>query len=362
MERISTHQFFTFSAAVLLGTTFFPVGQVATSVAGRDSWWTLLPGYAIAIPWALMVLWLNENYPGKNLLEITERVFGLWVGRIACLLYILIVGYFGILLTAQGVDIFKRSILPLVPNYIVILGELTLAFMLIWAGTEVFARFTEIVFPMLFLGLVLIMLLSISHFEQEFYPLFENGLKPVFLGILKMFPYGIQYILILGAILPHLPTGKEKQLKTGIWRSVLLIGLLDALLDLTEIMVFGPEETKRINYGILALGKMIEIAKTISGVESVFILLWMGASIIKVGTLIMAAIIGVRTLLKSQKRKLWLYLGAIFVAGLIALTIPGGTYLGLEINLVAEYLIFPFTALWVPLLFFGARWRKGTQG
>lgn len=362
MERISTHQFFTFSAAVLLGTTFFPVGQIATSVAGRDSWWALLPGYAIAIPWALMVLWLNEKYPGKNLLEITEQVFGLWVGRMACLLYILIVGYFGILLTAQGVDIFKRSILPLVPHYIFISGELTLAFMLIWAGMEVFARFTEFVFPIVFLGLILIMLFSISRFEQEFYPIFENGLKPVLMGTINIFPFAMEYILILGIILPHLPAGKEKQLKTGVWRAVFVIGLLNMLLDLTEIMVFGPEETKRINYGILALGKMIEIAKTISGVESVFILLWMGASIIKVGALIMAAIIGVRTLLKSQKRKLWLYLGAIFVAGLVALTIPGGTYLGLEIGIVDNYLILPFTALWVPLLFFVERWRKGKQG
>ena len=92
MERISTHQFMTLGAAVLMGGTFLLLASGVTVASGRDGWMTILPGFAVGIPYGLMVLSLLVQYPRKNLLQISEILFGKWIGKITGVIYILIHG------------------------------------------------------------------------------------------------------------------------------------------------------------------------------------------------------------------------------------------------------------------------------
>lgn len=350
MERISQHQFMILGAAVLLGTTFYPIAQIVIGVAGRDAWWSVLPAYGMAIPFGFMVLALSKKHPGLDLFQITEKLAGKWPTKGIVVIYSIITGYLGLLLLAQARDTFRRSILPLVPSLIIVCGLMLLVIMLIWSGIEVFARFTEITFPLVAGGLLFMILFSIPRFEAgEFFPIMADGIMSVVWGVLKLSPFAMEYVLVLGAILPHLPVGEEKRLRHGIVRAVLMVGVLSAALTLTEIMVFGPEETKRLNYGLLALGKMIEISKTLAGVESIFMLVWMGAEITKVSALFLVAVLGIRQI-TGWGKNIWLYLGVALIFIGIALIKPGGTSLGLEIDKLDGYLILPFTGLWVMLL------------
>jgi len=361
MERISPHQFMMLSAGVLLGTTFFPVAQLAAGAAGRDGWWCVLPAYSLGLPLGFMLYSLMQKYPGQNLLQITEFVLGKWLSKIIGIIYIGISAYFGALLLAQVADAFRRSILPLIPGPIYWGGTLLLIIFLMWAGIETFARFQEVVFPLVAFGLIITMILSIPRFEwQEFYPVLGNGVKPLLAGVIKLAPFSMEYILFLAGVLTFLPQDKErqKQIKTGIWRSIILIGVLNGFLTLTELLVFGPAETARLNYGPLALGKMVEVANTFNGVESIFMLIWMGAMITKVGALFFMAYWGMQSVfgLKSS-RKWYLLLGAIFM-GLASLPEGGEELLG-EITFVDDRLILPFALTWVPLIWGVERWRKG---
>ena len=364
MERISPHQFTMLSAGVLLGTTFFPVAQLAAGAAGRDAWWCVLPAYSLGIPFGLMIYSLMGKYPGKNLLQISEITLGKWAGKTIGIIYILISAYFGALLLSQVADAFRRSVLPFIPVSVYWGGVILLVILLAWGGIEVFARFTEIVFPTIVLGLVATFLLAIPRFEwEEFYPVLGNGLKPVFWGTLKIAPFPMEYILFLAGVLTFLPAGEQdkRQLKTGIWRSIIIVGVLNTMVTLTEIMVFGPTETQRLNYGLLSLGKMIEFAKTFAGVESIFMLVWMGAMIIKVGALFFMAFWGMQSVfhIRRQDWKWYFLLGGAF---LVLASLPeGGVELLTEITYVDDYLILPFTVSWVLLVWGVERWRKGVS-
>lgn len=358
MERISNHQFVVFSAAVLLGTTFFPVAQIAVAMAGRDAWWAVLPGYGLAIPFGLIVLSLSKKHPGEDLLQITVKLIGKWPAKGIAIMYSLSTGYLGVLLLAQTGDTFRRSILPLVPSLVIMGGTMLLAMMLVWSGIEVYARFIEVTFPLVIGSLLFTMGFSIPRFEWgEFFPIFADGLMPVFFGVLKLSPFAMEYVLVLGSILPYLPLRREKRLKTGLIWAVMLVGLTCAALTLTEIMVFGPVEAQRLNYGLLSLGKMIEISKTISGIESIFMLIWMSASIIKIAALFGVSLIGVQQV-TGWKKSLWLYFGAAVIFVGIALTKRGGTALVLEVDKVDNYLILPFAIFWVLFLVFTERLKR----
>ncbi|MCO1601397.1 GerAB/ArcD/ProY family transporter [Desulfosporosinus nitroreducens] len=360
MERISPHQFTTLGAAVLMGTTFLPVASLVTGVGGRDGWMSVLPGFAVGIPYSLMILSLSEQYPRKNLLQISEAVFGKWIGKSLGFYYTLIVVYLGGLLLGQIGDIYQASTMPVTPLWVFFLGGIFLVLFLIKSGIEVFARFSEVVFPLIVIALLLNVGLSVPRIEQgELLPILSEGFKPIFLGATKVIPFVMTYMLFLAGIIAFLPTGKQElsQLKTGVWRIIFLVGILDTFVVLIQLLIFGPAETIRIVYGLLVLGKLVEVSRTVAGVESLFLGVWLSAAVIKIGSLFYAVIWGLESVF-GLKGVNWRHAIAVVFLG-IAFRFVRGPSLIIEIGLVDEYLIMPFVSLWIPILWGVSRWKRG---
>ena len=348
MERISTHQFLTLGAAVLMGITFLPLASNVTQASGRDGWMVVLPGFAVGVPYGLMILLLSAQYPRKNLLQISETLFGRWVGKIIGCIYILIVGYFGGLLIAQLGNGFQRSIMPLMPLWVFYVGGLLLVLYLVSSGIEVFARFSEVLFPVILISLVLNVALAIPRIEHgELLPILSEGLKPLFPGVLTVMPFSMSYCLILAGIAAFLPTGEQElaKLKTGVWRAVFLVGIVDTLVALIQILVFGPAETIRLSYGLLVLGKIVEISRTVSGIESLFMGVWLGAWVIKISGFFFATVWGIETVFNLKGMKWKMAVGAVFLG--ISFGFLKGHTLIVEIGFVERYVIMPFTSVWI---------------
>ncbi|MDD2233318.1 MAG: endospore germination permease [Desulfitobacteriaceae bacterium] len=358
IQRISSHQFMILSSGILLGTAFLPIAQILAAVAGRDSWWSVMPGYLIAVPYGLMVLSFMQRYPGQNLLQISGNVFGKWAGKAIAVYYILVAGYIGALYVARAVDTYKRMIAPFMPQSVYTIGVILLVIALAWAGIEVLARFSEFCFPLVVIGLIITMLLAIPRFEwDQFFPVLANGIKPVVFGAVKTLSFPLEYIVSLTGLIPFLPTAEQSRLRSGLLRAVVLVGIIMTLVTLTEIMVFGPMEAARLNLGILSLGKMIEIAKTIAGIESVFEGLWLGAAILKITIAFFLVVWGLEYIFGFRK-KFWLYAGIGLIFFIIAILQEGGTQVYLELSIAENYFLVPFALLWVPLLWFVERLRR----
>jgi len=361
MERISTHQFMTLGAAVLMGGTFLLIAAFVTTTGGRDGWMAVLPAFAVTIPYGLMVFSLSAQYPHENLLQISETLFGKWIGKIIGFIYILISGYYGGLVLGMIGLTYEQSVMPLTPRWVFYLGGLLLVFYLVNSGIEVFARFSEVIFPLVVIALVLNIGLAIPKIEQgELLPILSEGLKPLFFGALSVIPFPMAYILFLAGLLTFLPNGKQElaQLKTGVWRAFFWVGILDTLVVLIQILVFGPVEAIRLTFGILELGKLVEISRTISGIESLFLGVWLGALVIKVSAFFFMTTWGIDTVFKLKGLKWRLAVSAIFLG--IALGFMRGPSLAIELSFVESYLILPFASVWIPTLWGVSRWKKRT--
>jgi hypothetical protein len=169
----------------------------------------------------------------------------------------------------------------------------------------------------------------------------------------------MEYILFLAGIVAFLPSGKQElgQLKTGVWRAVFLVGILNTLVVLMQILVLGPTETIRLVYGLLVLGNLVEISRTVAGVESLFMGVWLGALVIKVSAFFFTATWGLATVFNLKGLKWNLAVAVVFLG--IAFKFTRGPALIKEIGLVDNYLIFPFTSVWILTLWGVARWKKG---
>lgn len=359
MERLSTHQFMVLSAGVILGTTFLPLGTLVTGIAGRDGWMAVLPGLLLGIPFGLMLLSMIPKYPNKNFLEITEKVLGKWIGKAIGLLYVFIIIYFGAVLSGQGFDMITRTIMPLMSRNVFLLVMIFMAIYIYHHGIEVLSRFSEVVFPIVAGAIILITILIIPRFEQgELFPILAEGPIPVLKASVKVAPWSMIYILVLAGLLPFLPkkSSELKQMKKGIWRAILIVAFLNTLVALIQILTFGPFEAKRLNYGLLVLSKMIEISKTVTGVESIFELIWMGTYIIKIGALFFAGMWGVKSVfgLKSNN---WCLILALIYAG-INLLFPRGAQIIAEIGLIDDYATLPFGIFWVLLVWGMDQWKS----
>jgi len=364
MQRISVHQFMIVLAAVLLGTTFFPVAQIVAGEAGRAGWLAVIPGMSLGLPFLLLTLNLAGRYPGKNLLEITTQVLGKWIGKAIGLGFTMITTYFGSLLLRQIADTWERTVQPQVSEYIHLGGAVILVVILCWVGIEVYARFTEVVFPLVVLTLFITLGLSIPRFEwDQLQPLFERGLVSMVWAGLQIAPYTLEGALFLTGLISYLPSGKNdrKRLRNGAILALALVGILNTLVSLTEIMVFGPVETERLNYGILVLGSMVQVARTIAGVESLFMIIWLGANVIKITAFFYMSIWGLHHVFGIKKSIKW-YVPLSIIYLVIGFMGPENIFLVQELKLMDNYVIISFAVGWISLVwgmdYLKRRWAK----
>ncbi|KJR47198.1 Na+/proline symporter [Desulfosporosinus sp. I2] len=170
----------------------------------------------------------------------------------------------------------------------------------------------------------------------------------------------MEYILFLVGLLSFLPTDKLElgQLKKGVWRAIFLVGILDMLVVLMQILVFGPAETIRLVYGLLVLGKLVEVSRTVAGVESLFVGVWFGALVIKISAFFFTVTWGLETVFGLKGPKWNLAVGVVFLG--IAFKFTRGPSLIMEIGNIDNYLILPFTSIWILTLWGVSRWKKGT--
>jgi len=231
------------------------------------------------------------------------------------------------------------------------------------SGIEVFARFSEVILPVIAMVLLMNVVLSIPRIEQgELLPILSEGLKPLIFGGIKVLPFAMEFVLFLAGVAAFLPTGEEElaRLKTGVWRAVFLVGILNTLLVLIQILVFGPTETVRLVYGVLVLGKIVEISRTVAGIESLFLGIWLGAHVIKVSAFFFAVTWGLETVFSLRGFKWNLTVGIVFF--IIAMQFTRGHSLIREMGIVDDYLILPFASLWILTLWGVARWKKRKKG
>ncbi|MGF7184085.1 spore germination protein (amino acid permease) [Desulfitispora alkaliphila] len=279
--QISNRQGLLLVMATVLGTVFLPLPGVVTASAGSAGWMGALLGYsASAIP-AYFIYKVCNKYPGKNLAQIIEILVGRILGRLINVYIMLVFFYLSSMLIRQLGELYSVVVMPRTP--IIVFGStiLILVVFILRQGLEVLARVNEILISLLLvtlLGMVVLVLGDINL--DHMLPFMGEGLGGIAVGGLLTFAVAMEYVLILGFILPQF----RMQEKAGIYvLAGVVVGVITHLAVIVSVVgVFEVNEVNRFLYPIIQLAKVVELGEFIKGVEVLLVGGWTIASLLAI--------------------------------------------------------------------------------
>lgn len=254
---VSQRQLALLLAAFIVTPSVINLPQVLTRTAGMDSLFSLVFAAVYTLLWISVMAWFAKQYPGKNMFEVTRIVLGKWGGG---LLNLLILVHFWFILTRDTrlINSMIKSILleRTPPEFILLL----LFLVLIYYGktsVEIAARVNEMMFPILFVMVLIFPLLLSNDLSLNVSdPFFVR--PPAQIGVdslLAMAWFGD--VTVIGVFQDKVSSMKMFRAGARFGVALALVYLLVTLG--TCLAVFGSDVTAREIFPVYALTSQIHL-------------------------------------------------------------------------------------------------------
>ncbi|GMQ58785.1 endospore germination permease [Vallitalea sediminicola] len=196
-DKITERQAISIMAMFTLGTGMITGGA---NPAAENAWLAIIIAILVSMPIQLMYARMLSNYPGKNILQITDITFGKLISKVFCIIFL----WNGIYLSALLLRTFDQFIrvvgLNATPEIIIITVIIVIAMQMLKSGISVFGKWSEfffyiLFFYFLFIPITLIPLLDIDNIV----PIMYDGIEPVYKGVIYAlaFPLTQNFIFLL---------------------------------------------------------------------------------------------------------------------------------------------------------------------
>lgn len=254
---------------ITLSSSILYIPKAVTETAGRDGWFVVLVAGTLGTLNALLFLWLERLFPGKNLMEINHILLGRFFGSLLNFVFIF---YFIDLCTwviREFADFLLITVEPSTPFYVYVLIALILTSYAAMQGWEVFARVSEIIFPIILGMYLLIFCFLFNQYNPQYLlPVLENGIFQPLKGLL-MTETLFSDVMIILMITNHV----RKTAKTPIY---LIVGMLLSTFFVSaavvaSIMSVGAKTTATLTYPTFSLIQNINIANFLDRIDILII-------------------------------------------------------------------------------------------
>ncbi len=253
------------STAVL----FVPTTPVA--IANQDGWIAVILATLIN---ALLIYYpigsMSKKYPEQTIIQYSPFVMGKFIGKVFGILflyYFFLIHCFTLREFGELVAIF----LPETPLYVPIILISLISIYAVKSGLEVLGRCAEIIFPLGILSLLIIGLVSLQQSDyNNLLPIMETPALPLMRATLSPLDW-LSLGFIFGMLAPSV-NNRISYIKIG-FSGVFLSGAILTIFSIINILVFGPDLLKVLNYPLLFLARVSKIFP-FERIEVFIILLW----------------------------------------------------------------------------------------
>jgi spore germination protein KB len=267
-EIISDKMGISIMTMFILGSSFV----VGTGwAAERDVWLAIFLAAAMSLPIMIICSRILTLYPGKDLFDILEIIFGKMIGKFIQILFFWYPFFIGALVIRDIFEFIGIAGLPGTPGFIPNLFMIIVCILVIKDGIEVLGRILTFVLPIILIIILLETLLSVPFFElSNIRPVMYNGFKPIFFGAFQTFSFPFAQTVIFTMVLSSLKS-QVSSFKIY-YMSLLFGGLILILITVRNVLILGDEFVHSLyfpSYSALSVVKFgtfverIEIAVTV---------------------------------------------------------------------------------------------------
>ncbi len=281
---------------VIASKTFYTSIRVMIKTTGTAAWYMTLVSCITTIIFFLMISLVMKRFPGKNLVEIFELVTGRFFGKILTLIFSAYFVYYAGSSLREFLEMIKAYNLPYTPPSLIIIAFMVVVVVLAYVGLEGIARLASVSFYPIFIGLAIIIFLAYPYYNvRAIFPIGGYGIvKTIKSGIFRSSAYS--EVIILAFIINSV-NGVKTFKKVGIY-SIIISGITFSLTALCIIMAFDYPMAGENVSDLFQLARIIYFSRFFQRIESIFLFIWIIASLITVG---LAFYIAISTFCKAFK-------------------------------------------------------------
>lgn len=308
---ISSSQLMFLAAAFVQGSSLLIA--FTHGITKQDTWLVVLSGFAVVLPFIWAYVSLAQKFPGKNMVQIMDIVYGSFLGKLISVLYISF-PFQVMSLTLRFIgDFFLTFMYPKTPLIVILIMFTSMCAWAVRSGIEVIARISLITVA---ITLIVDIVTSLLLFEEikltNFLPLFELSMMDFIQGthVMMAIPFGELVVFLM--IIPYV--NKIKQAK----KSVLLgltIGMVTILLiTVRDIATLGILTTVLVSPSFEAV-RLIDIGKIITRMELLVAVVLLITVFIKACVFYYTAVLGI-----AQLFRLRTYVPLVIPIGIISIS------------------------------------------
>jgi len=292
-EVISDRQGITILILYIFGSTLV---MGTGGHAKNDAWLAIILGIIISIPIMFIYARILSRFPGKDLYDILEEVFGKLFGRVFMVLYIWFPFHLGALVLRNIGEFISTIGLQEAPKIIPIIIFSLICCYAVKHGIEIIARCSSSFIVIVFFLLILLNFLTVNIMDtQNLLPILENGFKPLLHGAFEAVSFPFAELVVFLMVFDSIKS--PQNIFKVLIKALLLGGALVTFVAARNIMVLGAETAGTVYFPSYSAISRINVGNFLQRLEITVSIVFILSSFIKISICLLAASKGFSKLL-----------------------------------------------------------------
>lgn len=329
---------------IINGSLILPTGTAAR----KDIWISVVFAIILSILATMIYSKILCMFPGKNFFDISEILFGKFIGKIVILLYIWFAFHLASLVFADYVHFISTVSFPGMQGYIIVLFPAILCIWGLKIGIEGLGRFSTMVLTPLIVLIIIVIYLMIPKMNLDnFLPIFENGMPPILHGTFSLFSFPFAETIVFLGIFDCFK--ESKSISRVYFISITLGGILILLFKSAEIAVLGIDSYTQYYFPAYTAVSVISIAHFIQRIEIIIGLVFSVGGLIKISVCMLTVCKGVQKIFSFDDYRFLVTPLTILNVAFAFITSSSITLLASFTAFAWRYYAFPFQVM-LPLI------------
>ncbi|GKU23267.1 GerAB/ArcD/ProY family transporter [Clostridium folliculivorans] len=290
---LSTVILFVFGSTMILG---------AAGEAKNGSWIAIIAATILVIPLLLVYCRLLALFPKKDIFDIFVILYGKYIGKLFCVLYIWYFFHLGALVIRNFAEFMNTLALPETPMIVTIM---CLSLLCIWSsthGVEVMARSSRILLIICLLFVFIIASLSIPQMRFHYLkPFFSMKTSDFLNGTFSAFSFPFAEVIVFTGVFSCLE--KRNSSYKVLIKGVVIASVFIVYISMRNIMVLGPSTLNLLYFPSYVAISRIHLGDFLQRMEVSVAIVFVSAIFIKVSFCLIAVSNGISKLFNLKDYK-----------------------------------------------------------